>query len=145
MKVRPIRCRYAGVGITGSGDTFTGAIGIDRTGSPGDGAGPTPAGDVSVDERATDRWENEGGTLVPRENKIMRDWPKIRDPRITLLPPFEHKEPKDDDTGLPESPIYSNYVKYLWKAHRRSGGVQIPADFGEIGARTTVKKGHKLR
>lgn len=54
--------------------------------------------------------------------------------KITLLRPFEHKEPEDDDTGLPESPIYSNYVKYLWKAHRRSGGVQVPADFRENAA-----------
>ena len=59
--------------------------------------------------------------------------------KITLLPPFEHKEPADDDTGLPESPIYSNYVKYLWKGHRRSGGVQVPGDFRDIAARKSRK------
>jgi hypothetical protein len=32
----------------------------------------------------------------------------------------------DDDLGPPESPIYSNYTKYLWKAHSRTGGVQSP-------------------
>ena len=31
-----------------------------------------------------------------------------------------------DGTGLPESPIYSNYVKHLWKAHPRHGLVQSP-------------------
>ena len=28
----------------------------------------------------------------------------------------------EDDVGLPESPIYSNYAKHLWKAHTRHGG-----------------------
>ena len=37
---------------------------------------------------------------------------------------FDHKEPKDNDCGLPENPIFSNYSKYLWKSHVRSGGVQ---------------------
>jgi len=31
-----------------------------------------------------------------------------------------------DDLGLPESPIYSDYAKHLWKAHTRHGGVQSP-------------------
>ena len=31
------------------------------------------------------------------------------------VPSFDHKEPEDDDCGLPESPIFSNYSKYLWK------------------------------
>lgn len=44
---------------------------------------------------------------------------------LTLVPPFEHKEPEDDDLGMPEHPIYSNYTKYLWKGHRRSGGVEV--------------------
>jgi len=47
------------------------------------------------------------------------------DNKLTLLPPFDHKEPEDDDCGLPEHPIFSNYSKYLWKSHIRSGGVQI--------------------
>jgi hypothetical protein len=33
---------------------------------------------------------------------------------------------EDDDLGLPEHPIYSNYTKHLWKAHRRQGAVQSP-------------------
>ena len=49
----------------------------------------------------------------------------LEDNKLTLLPPFEHKEPEDDDCGLPHHPIYSNYSKYLWTSHRRSGGVQI--------------------
>jgi hypothetical protein len=53
---------------------------------------------------------------------------KIENHKLTLLPPFAHKEPVDD-LGLPEDPIYSNYVKYLWKGHTKSGGVQIePVD-----------------
>jgi len=48
------------------------------------------------------------------------------DNRITLLSPFDHKEHPDDDCGLPEHPIFSNYTKYLWKSHTRSGGVQAP-------------------
>jgi hypothetical protein len=36
------------------------------------------------------------------------------------------KSMKEDDLGLPESPIYSNYVKNLWKRHTRTGGVQSP-------------------
>jgi len=43
-----------------------------------------------------------------------------------LLPHFDHKERADDDCGLPEHPIFSNYPKYLWKGHKRSGGVQAP-------------------
>ena len=31
-----------------------------------------------------------------------------------------------DSTGLPESPIFSNYVKHLWNAHTRHGLVQSP-------------------
>lgn len=33
---------------------------------------------------------------------------------------------KENDLGPPEGPIYSNYTKYLWKAHTRTGGVQSP-------------------
>jgi hypothetical protein len=32
----------------------------------------------------------------------------------------------EDDLGLPESPIYSNYSNRLWKAHTRLGSVQSP-------------------
>lgn len=31
-----------------------------------------------------------------------------------------------DDVGLPESPIYSNYSKNLWRTHVRHGLVQSP-------------------
>ena len=47
------------------------------------------------------------------------------DHKLTLLPPFEHKEEKDDDIGLPHNRIYANYSKYLWTSHKRSGGVQV--------------------
>ena len=31
-----------------------------------------------------------------------------------------------DDVGLPESPIYSNFAKHLWRTHARHGLVQSP-------------------
>ncbi len=31
-----------------------------------------------------------------------------------------------DDTGLPESPIYSNFSKNLWRTRARHGLVQSP-------------------
>ena len=58
------------------------------------------------------------------------------DNMLTLLPPFEHKEPENDDCGLPQDPIYSNYSKYLWTSHTRSGGVQI----GYSGGRRKLKR-----
>ena len=83
---------------------------------------------MSDDDLASDRWENEGGRT--RGEKIMNKDTRnsfygTEDHKISLLPPFEHKEPADDDCGLPKHPIYSNYVKYLWKSHTRSGGIQI--------------------
>jgi hypothetical protein len=80
--------------------------------------------------------DNEGGqeSAVPAQPTVMEireEWLKPESTRITLLPPFEHKEPVDDDLGLPEHPIYSNYTKYLWKGHRRSGGVEIGGPFVE--------------
>lgn len=53
------------------------------------------------------------------------DYYLIKDHKLTLLPPFEHKEPKDEDVGLPHDRIYANYSKYLWTSHKRSGGVQV--------------------
>jgi len=55
---------------------------------------------------------------------MIDNWNKLDDNRITLLPPFDHKEPEDDDCGLPEHPIFSNYTKYLWTSHTRSGGAE---------------------
>ena len=34
---------------------------------------------------------------------------------------------EDDDMGLPENPIYSNFAKYLWHKHSRRGGTQSPS------------------
>ena len=31
-----------------------------------------------------------------------------------------------DDVGLPESPIYSNFAKHLWRTHARHGLAQSP-------------------
>lgn len=35
-----------------------------------------------------------------------------------------HHEPDDDDLGLPENPISSNYAKYLWTSHKRRSGTE---------------------
>jgi hypothetical protein len=32
----------------------------------------------------------------------------------------------EDDLGLPENPIYSNFSKHLWTTHTRHGLVQSP-------------------
>jgi hypothetical protein len=36
-----------------------------------------------------------------------------------------------DDVGLPESPIYSNYPRHLWRTHARHGLVQSPGRSSE--------------
>lgn len=36
-----------------------------------------------------------------------------------------------DDVGLPESPIYSNFPKHLWRPHTRHGLAQSPERSGE--------------
>jgi hypothetical protein len=55
----------------------------------------------------------------------MNEFLFIKNNKLTLLPPFDHKEAEDDDCGLPEHPILSNYSKYLWTSHRKAGGVDI--------------------
>lgn len=81
---------------------------------------------MSDDERADDRWINEGGSHAFSSINAMDNGPASEDHSITSLPPFDHKESEDDDCRLPEHPIYANYVKYLWKGHTRSGGLQAP-------------------
>lgn len=57
----------------------------------------------------------------------MKHIPNINTKGLTdlLIVSFDHKEPEDDDCGLPENPISSNYSKYLWKGHSRNP--RIPA------------------
>jgi hypothetical protein len=38
----------------------------------------------------------------------------------------EASRAEGDDVGLPESPIYSNFPKHLWRTHARHGLVQSP-------------------
>lgn len=49
-----------------------------------------------------------------------------------------------DDTGLSESPIYSNFVKHLWKSHARHGLAQSPnrshENTGGIGKSSQIKQ-----
>jgi hypothetical protein len=33
---------------------------------------------------------------------------------------------EEDDSGLPESPVYSNFSEHLWTTHARHGLVQSP-------------------
>lgn len=58
----------------------------------------------------------------------MNNTPEINNNKLTDLtvPSPEHKEPEDNDCGLPENPIFSDYSKYLWKSHTRLGGRQSP-------------------
>lgn len=65
-------------------------------------------------------------TTLSHWDDTMATWPRRDNHLITSLPHFDHKEREDDDCGLPEHPIYADYVKYLWKGHTRSGGVQAP-------------------
>jgi hypothetical protein len=54
-----------------------------------------------------------------------------------LIPAVDHKEAADDDCGLPENPIFSNYSKYLWQG--RSENRRMPKN-----VRPPVKTdGHK--
>lgn len=83
---------------------------------------------TNEEEKTAERWENEGGRLLYdlRSGKgSMNSFGIIQNHKLTLIPPFDHKEPRDDDCGLPEHPIFSNYSKYLWTSHTRTGGVQI--------------------
>ena len=52
----------------------------------------------------------------------MKHLPNINNVELNdlLIPSFDHKELEDDDCGLPENPILSNYSKYLWKGHSRN-------------------------
>lgn len=52
---------------------------------------------------------------------------KIRVGRYPKNPLFvrePHHEPDDDDLGMPENPIDSNYSKYLWTSHKRRSGTK---------------------
>ena len=76
--------------------------------------------------RASERWENEGGSIGKRRRQNAKDsFDRTEDNMLTLLPPFEHKEPEDNDCGMPEHPIYADYSKYMWTSHKRSGGVEV--------------------
>ena len=48
-----------------------------------------------------------------------------------LIPSPEHTEPEDDDCGLPEDPIFSNYSKYLWKGHSENPRIRKNARLPE--------------
>jgi hypothetical protein len=95
---------------------------------------------MSNEERAVDRWQNEGGKIKSTVQYMKDDFTHLENNQLKLLPPFEHKEPpNEDDTGLPEHPIYSNYVKYLWKGHRRSGGPEVP----QVSVRSRIGESRK--
>ena len=58
----------------------------------------------------------------------MKQLPELNNNRFPNLMPqaSDHKEPEDNDCGLPENPIFSDYSKYLWRTRTRSGGIQSP-------------------
>ena len=47
-----------------------------------------------------------------------------RKPTDPLFIREPHHEPADDDLGMPESPIDSNYSKYLWTSQKRRSGTE---------------------
>jgi hypothetical protein len=62
-----------------------------------------------------------------KKKGIMKHLPNINNIESSdiLIPSFDHKEPKDDDCGLPENPIFSNYSKYLWKGHGNNPRIRL--------------------
>jgi hypothetical protein len=64
----------------------------------------------------------------------MKNIPNINTNGLTdlLIVSFDHKEPEDDDCGLPEYPISSNYSKYLWKSHSRNPKIRTMSRAQEI-------------
>jgi hypothetical protein len=71
----------------------------------------------------------------------MNNFNEFENNQLKLIPPFEHKEPEDDDCGMPKHPIFSNYSKYMWTSHRRTGGVEIggPPRIGAITVKPETK------
>jgi hypothetical protein len=47
-----------------------------------------------------------------------------REPKDPLFIREPHHEPNEDDLGMPENPIDSNYSKYLWTTRKRRSGTQ---------------------
>jgi hypothetical protein len=45
-----------------------------------------------------------------------------REPEDPLFIREPHHEPEDDDLGMPENPIDSDYSNYLWTSHKRKSG-----------------------
>lgn len=68
------------------------------------------------------------------------DFTYLENNQLTLIPPFEHKEPADDDCELPQHPIYANYTKYMWNGHRRSGGPEVQ----QVSINSRVGEARKL-
>jgi hypothetical protein len=58
---------------------------------------------------------NEIEAFKKRVGRVPKDPLFVREP---------HHEKDDDDLGLPESPIDSNYSKYLWTSHKRRSGTK---------------------
>ena len=49
-----------------------------------------------------------------------------------LIPSPDHKEAEDEDCGLPENPIFSNYSKYLWRGHNENRRIRKNAGLPEF-------------
>lgn len=54
-----------------------------------------------------------------------------------LIPAFDHRKPADDDCGLPENAIFSDYPQTLRRGNLRTGGIQRP----KVDLKATIKSG----
>ena len=63
----------------------------------------------------------------------MKHLPDINNVELNdiLIPSFDHKRAEDDDCGLPENPIFSNYSKHLWKGHSENRRIRNDTSFPE--------------
>lgn len=77
----------------------------------------------STSKTSLEQWEAEGGTVAILPSRRDRNFGEPTIGRTRVVPHINHKPPPDDDCGMPEHPIYGNYVKDLWRSHTRSGGV----------------------
>lgn len=88
-----------------------------------------------------EQWEAEGGAFP-----LSLDRPGSRSPEPTIgetraVPHIDHKPPADDDCGMPQHPIYGDYVKDLWRSHTRSGGVpSLIRSRRRVGGRNDCEK-----
>lgn len=68
----------------------------------------------------------------------MKHLPNLNNMNLSdiLVPALDHKEAEDDDCGLPENPIFTNYSKYLWQGHSENPRIRKSSRLTENRDRT---------